>query len=172
MTIRSYLKAQDLVDAMGLPTYMAIFDDDNTGNQSIVDASNGVKAVLAESMILVTSWLPDIYTTLPPETGAAGIPTGGDSMPVLFKFAQLQYARMLGYRRHSEYVRTYSAEPGGALEKAADAFMERIQSGTQRVTPNDSPPETTPANVGGSTAADGPRIAMSNTNGTSNTGDW
>lgn len=171
-TLRSFLTPQDLVDALSEPTYMAIFDDGNFGDRTTVDASTGVKSVLAESLVLVTSWLPDVYAKLPPETGAAGIPTGGDQMPVLFKFAQLQYARMLSYQRHPEYVRTYGAEPGGPMDKGVNALMERIQAGTQRVTPHDSPPEPVPENVGGSSAYDGPRIAMSGPDGTGNLGDW
>jgi hypothetical protein len=172
MPIRSYLTAQDLRVALSPAMYLALFDDDNTGDVSAVDASAGVLSVLAESLVLVTSWLPDIYKTLPPETSPAGIVTGGDSMPILLKVAQLQYARVLSYRRHPEYVKTYGAEPGGTLWKEANEFLERIQDGVQRVTSNDTPPEVLPENVGGSAAYDGPRIAISSPDGTPNSGDW
>ena len=178
MTVPSYITPQDLVDGLGFATYMAIFDDvgpggTSTGDRTQVDPSTGVQTVLGTSLQLVASWLPDIYTKLPPETGAAGVPAGGDNIPRLYKFAQLQYAKLLAYQRHPEYSKTYGAATGGSMEKTIEALMRRIADGTQRATPNDTPPEPKPENIGGSTIADGTRIAITSNDGsTTNTGDW
>lgn len=172
MTIPSYITAQDLVDSLSEPVYMAIYDDVATANRTTVDASTGVGTVLGRSCAWIESWLPDIYKKMPPSTGAAGVPAGGDLIPRLMKDAQLQYAVILSYRRHPEYVKTYGATPGGKLMEELKELMARIQSGTQRISPNDTPPEPTPQNVGGVAVADGARIAMSNPDGSSNLGDW
>ena len=158
------ITAQNLVDALSLPTYMALFDDANTGNRSTVDASTGVALVLSRSHVQVESWLPDIFKTMPTSTP---VPSQ------LLVDAELQFAVIYSYRRHPEYVKTYGAEPNGSLWKEALAFMYRIQAGTQLIPPDDNPPETAPENVGGSTIADGPRIAITSNDGsTPNTGDW
>lgn len=171
-TIPSYLTAQDLVDAMGEPTYMAIFDDTNSGSRATVDASTGVTTVLRRTLAFISSWLPDIYAKLPGET-PDGMSSTTDTIPALFKDACLQYGVVLSYRRHPEYVKTYGAQPDGPLMKELVEFMQRIQAGAQRVTPNDQPPEPTPENVGGSSQSDGSRIALTATDGvTRNSGDW
>lgn len=173
MPTPSYITAQDLVDALSLPTYYAIFDDANTGVRNTVDTSTPVATVLRRALVWVASWLPDIYDTLPPEQGALGVPTTtADNIPALFKDACLQRAVILAYRRHPEYVKTYGAEADGPLMKELVDMMRRIQAGTQRVTKNDTPPQTLPGNIGGSSISDGPRIAMSNIDGTKNIGDF
>lgn len=172
MTVPSYITAQDLANALGTPAFMAIYDDSPTvGVFATVAAQPNVTDVLRRSLVQVASFLPDIYSKFPPETGAAGVSTGGDSIPALLKDAQLQMAIIYSYRRRPEYVKTYNAEPGGALMKEWLAFMTRLQSGTQQVTPNDSPPQTR-MNTGGYTLADGARIITTGLDGTNNSGDW
>ena len=158
------ITAQDLVDALSLPTYMAIFDDANTGNQTTVNASTQVATCLARAHATTTSFLPAIYATPPTTTPAVS---------QLLRDAELQFAVVYAYRRHPEYVKTYGAEAGGSLWKEALETMERIQAGAQRVPSDDNPPEPKPENIGGSTAYDGPRIAITSIDGvTPNTGDW
>lgn len=172
MTTPSYITAQDLADELSEPTYMAIFDDTNVNDRSTVDTSTAVLTVLRRSLVWVSSWLPDIYRTLPPETGAAGVPTGNDSIPAIFKDACLQYAAILSYRRHPEYVKTYGASPDGPLMQGLTDMMQRIQDGTQRVTTNDSPPEAKPRNVGGAGVDGASRIITDSPDGTTNSGDF
>lgn len=155
MPVKAYITAQDIVDAIGEPTYMALFDDANTGDRATVDASTAVQSTIARAHAETVSWLPDIYATMPPEI-PAGIVTGGDSIPVLFKDAELKWATVYAYRRHKEYVRTYSAQPGGSLVREVEALMERIATAAQRVAPTDSPPEPSPHNVGGGIKAPDP----------------
>ena len=173
MTVPSYITTQDLIDALGQTAYMAVFDDSGSGSVATVSGSSQVASILGRSLVWIESWLPDIYKTMPPSTSAAGIPVGGDSIPRLLKDAQLQYALIMAYRRKPEYASTYSAEPGGKMMLELKELMQRIQSGAQRIPPDDSPPETAPANVGGASLADGPRMAITSTDGvTTNNGDW
>lgn len=169
MTTPSYITAQDLVDAMGEPTYMAIFNDANSGSRDAVDASTQVLAVLRKATTWVSSWLVAALPALPPES-PAGIPTGGDAIPVLYKDACVQYGVILSYRRHPEYVKTYGAEPNGSLMKELLEFMARIQNATQRATVNDS--GVTPGNVGGFAVDNAPRIITDSPDGTLNNGDF
>lgn len=172
MATPSYITAQDLVDSVGQSVYMMVYDDTNSGLRATVDVSTQVQTVLGRTWAWIESWLPDIYTKMPPSTGATGVPTGGDLIPRLLKDAQLQYAAILTYRRHPELLKTYGAAPNGQLVAELKELMERIQSSTQRISPADSPPQPTPQNVGGVAVADGARIAMTNTDGSSNLGDW
>ncbi len=171
MAVPSYITAQDVVDAISEPAYMLCFDDTNSGLRATVDASTQVQSVLTRTWAWVESWLPNIYAKLPPGV-PAGVVTGGDTIPRLLKDAALQYAQILTWRRHPEVAKTYGAPPVASLMAELAEFMERIQVGVQRISPNDSPPEAVPQNIGGVAAADGARIAMSNTDGTTNTGDW
>ena len=172
MTTPSYITAQDLADGLGMSVFLAIFDDavPRVNNFATVSAQSNVQSVLRRSLTQVTSFLPTMYKKFPPESGAAGIPTGGDSIPTFLKDAQLQIAMIYAYDRHPEYVKQF-----GSNSPRFDqwlALMQRLQSGTQEINPNDSPPQTTADNVGGFSQADGSRIAMSNTDLSSNMGDF
>jgi len=158
------IDAPGLRAALSPPTYMAIFDDDNTGNVSTVDASAQVAQILARAHVTVDSFLVGIYQTMP-----ADLPS---PVSELLVDAELAFAIVYAYRRHPEYVKTYGAEASGPLYKEALEKMERIQAGTQQIPPDDNPPANEPGNVGGFTTDNGNRIISDNADGTTNSGDF
>ncbi len=173
MTFKAFNTPQDLVDAMGLQTYRAIFDDPvgsppvPSGSRATVDASTQVGSVLQRACACVKAWLPGAYDKMPDDQS-----TNATNISTLMKDAELRYALIFSYRRHSEYVRTYGAEPSGPLIKEADAHMQRIKQGQERIPPDDKPPAPSPNNVGGVGVSDGARIAMTAVDGSSNAGDF
>lgn len=171
MAIRAFITPQDLVDAISETTYMAIFDDQSTGSRSVVDASMPVQSILARAHAQCMSFLPRIYGTLPPEV-PSGIVAGGDSIPVLIKDAEVQWATIYTYRRHPEYVRTYGAEPNGAMTKEVVDMLERLADLVQQVAPTDSPPQPRPGLVQSVVTGLGPRLVSPNDDGSSNLGDF
>ena len=178
MAVPSYITADDLLNAMSQAVFMALFDDSRppTGNVVTVKAQANVTDILRRSLVRVTSYLPAIVKQYPPETGAAGISAASypatDNIPALLKDAQLQIAKIYAFQRHPEYVKTYGAQDGGQMMKDWERFMERIQSGELQVTPNDTPPQPTPENVGGTVVDDGNRIITTSPDGTDNSGDY
>jgi hypothetical protein len=162
MSIRAYIIAQDIVDAISERTYMALFDDSNSGSRPTVDASSAVKSVIARAHSQCASYLTRIYSAFPPEA-PLGVVAGGDNIPVLLKDAELRWATIYAYRRHKEYVRTYSAEAGGSLEKEANALMERLANLTQQLGPTDSPPAPVPGTPNSFVANDDRMIVAGNT---------
>lgn len=158
-----FTSVQNLVDALSQERYMAIFDDNNTGSRATVDASAGVSLCLARAHAEVTSYLPGIYAAAPLELPSA--------VSVLLQSAELDFALLFAYRRRPEYSNTAGYEPGGPIEKACIARMERLQQGTQQIAVNDSPPAKR-LNTGGYTLADGARIITTGLDGTSNAGDF
>lgn len=172
MSIAGWVTAKQLRLALGPVTYMAIFDDGRSKDVVVVDASDQVLQVLAESAADVASYLPALYTR---EQSPAQVP---GSTSWLLTGAQLMYAKCLAWQRHPEYVKTYGAQPGGKLETQYREKMERIQSSIQQVAPGDgtatsgADPVPDPPNVGGVVRADDDRIIISDPDGTSNLGDF
>ncbi|HEY1956700.1 MAG TPA: hypothetical protein VGH28_13865 [Polyangiaceae bacterium] len=145
MTV-GYLIAQDLVDAISEPTYMAIFDDTNSGDRATVDASSGVVGLMRRAHARCVALLPRIYTAFPPES-PAGIPTGGDQIPILLKDLEVQLLTMYACERHPELMKTYGI--AGPAEASWRAFAKDIAEAALMVAPSDNPPQQQPANVGG-----------------------
>lgn len=172
MTIRAFTTPQDLVDAISETTYMAIFDDASSGSRTAVDVSRPVLSVIARAHANVASFLPRIYTTMPPEVPAANLTLGGDNISILLKDAELQWATIYSYRRHPEYVRTYGAEPNGPLTKEVLAMLERIAGLFQQIPATDSPPAPKPGLPLSIVYSSGPRIISDNADGTPNQGDF
>lgn len=164
MALSGWIAAQDLRLALGPVSYMAVFDDSRSKDVPTVDASPQVAQVIALSAAEVASYLPVLWPDLPPQLPATA--------SQLLAGAQLDYARVLSYRRHPEYVKTYDAGPGGKMEELFRAKMARIQSSIQQVVPQDAPAAEPPANVGGSFADDGKRMVVTEPDGRDNFGDW
>ena len=162
--LTGWIAAADIRLALGPVSYMAIFDDLASKATATVDASAQVAQVLNLSAAEVASYLPVLWPDLPPQ-----LPSTASQ---LLAGAQLDYARVLSYRRHPEYIKTYDAGPGGKMEELFRTKMLRIQQSVQQIVSVDAPAAEDPANVGGSFADDGKRMICTEPNGTDNMGDF
>ena len=161
-TLVPYITATDLRAALSPPTYMAIFDDDQTGSIVTVDASTAVLLTLARAHSRVVSWLGHTYTKVPLVTDT--------DVPFLLKDAELGYAIGMSYDRHPEYTRAYAADPQrkNAYDQA-ELTMTRVQEAILRFV--DSPTIAAPVNVGCVIYDTGPHTITDSTDGTRNGGD-
>lgn len=160
------ITAQELRDALGRNTYMALFDEDDegqsTGDVATVDVSRPVLLTLARAHARVRSRLAAVWTQIPKSTDP--------QIPLLLKDAELNFAIGMAYDRHPEYVNRFGWDPvrKGAYQIATDT-MELIQDAVLRV---DDPSPGTPVNVGGTVIDNGNRVFLPNPDGTNNSGDW
>lgn len=164
MALGSWIAASDLRLALGPVSYMAIFDDQASKSTATVDASPQVAQVLNLTAAEVVSYLAILWPDIPPTLPATA--------SQLLAGAQLDYARVLSYRRHPEYIKTYDAGPGGKMEELFRAKMLRIQQSVQQIAATDAPALEAPANVGGSFADDGKRMICTDPDGTDHLGDF
>lgn len=153
-----YATAEMLRAVLGPATYMAIYDDEQTGDVEFVDRADAVKFTLRRAHARVVSRLPPIYRTLPTTSIA-------DDIPALLQDAELLYACGLSYDRHPEYARVY----GRPKFVEADEIMDNVQAAILMIA--DNPPEPSPANVGGTVTSKGPR-AFVDVNGNYTGGDF
>lgn len=158
-----YITADDLRDALSPPTFLAIFDDDTSGQ--VADDRPAVVQVIRRAHSRVVSRLPDLYKTIPnvdPQVGP---------VPDLLFDAELAYAVALSLQRHPEYARTFGEDT--RVKQAfsqAEQIMTELQEAILRIA--DMPPEPAPRNVGGIILNSGPRVMIDNPDGTPNSGDF
>lgn len=164
MATEPLITAANLRDALSLPTYLALFDDELTGSVTVVDASAGVALVLRRAHIRCISWLGTNYNKLPRVTDT--------EVPDLLIDAELNFAVALAYDRHPEYTRSTGCEPNrkSAFDQAETCMM-RIQEAILRLDV-DAPSMGAPLNVGGIVTDGGQRVFLGSTNGASNGGDF
>lgn len=162
MSLEPFVTAAELRAALSLATYLALFDDEQTGSTDIVDASLPVTLTLSRAHVRVVSWLPNSYSTNP---------TADDSdVSVLLKDAELNYAVGMAFDRHPEYSRQYGEDPRRkAAFDQAELTMTRVQSAVLRLV--DSPSLGIPALAGGVCYESGPRTITDSLDGTHNGGD-
>jgi hypothetical protein len=170
MALEPLISAEELRNALGLSTYMALFDDLYEGNPSgdvtKVDASASVTLIRQRAHVRCVSRLPAIY--------GSSIPDGTDTnVSMLLKDAELSFAVGLSFDRHPEYVDRYGWDPvrKGAYQTAMET-MDLIQDAVLRIVPRDAPPEPTPRNVGGVVVDGGSKMFLTANDGTNNSGDW
>lgn len=157
------ITAADLRNALSPSTYMALFDDDQTGSIVTVDASGPVQLVLRRAHIKCVTWLGANYEK---------IPDGTDThVSFLLVDAELNYAIGMAYDRHPEYVRAYGED---AKRKAAwdqaELTMMRIQEAVLKFV--DLPDMEEPRNVGGLVVDGGQRVFLTSSTGINNGGDF
>lgn len=155
---------QNLVDTLSPGTFLAYFDDNNTGNVATVMAGTAVGQVLASAHAMVLSYLIRIYPTMPPELPA----------PVsnLLSTAELQFAQALTMDRHPEFSATLG-KTRDSHWTAATTLMENIADAKQEIAPNDNPPPgESPATDGGLIYDNGPRMLTDADDGTDALGDF
>lgn len=162
MALEPFVTPQMLRDTLSPATYMALFDDEQTGSISDVDESAPVLLLLRRAHIRVVSWLGHNYTKLP-------LVTDTDVSDLLID-AELNYAVGMAYDRHPEYTRSYGEEPKRkAAWDQAELTMMRVQEAILRLP--DAPSMGQPANVGGIVYESGPRTLTDSIDGTFNGGD-
>jgi len=158
------IKAKDLRTALNPTTYLAIFDDDNTGDIDAVDASDQVTLCIRRAHTRVVSRLGVLYEKIPDGTDS--------SYPELLVDAELNYAQGIAFDRHPEYVKTFGeSDRRKACFEQAEATMDMLQEAILRIV--DVPPEPKPRNVGGVVVDDGQRVFLGrNGCGGFNSGDF
>jgi hypothetical protein len=166
MATQPYATVQDLVDAISVDTFMAIFDDARIGDLAAVMESTAVTLNLRRAHAQVASRMPALYSAIPAEQ------PDDAHVSDLLRDAELAFAVVYAYRRHPEYVRTFGAGPNGPLWEEALDTVTRIQTTVARIAANDNPPQPLPANVGGLVLSSGPRMTTEDDNGNSLLGDF
>lgn len=154
-----YITSDDLSNRLNPGTYIAIFDDANTGSSASVNIG-AVQLVIDSAEGQVDSYLITEY------------PDRASSTDRLIRMAALEYACAMSYERHPEYQRTFGENRRSDMWKRADELMSRIRDSEQK--PSDLLAETgqQPANVGCLIHSDGPRLMVDTMTGVSNSGDF
>lgn len=157
------ITAADLRNALSVPTYMALLDDEQCGSYIEVDASAVVALLLRRAHIRCVSWLGANYSKIPASTD--------NDVSDLLIDAELNYAMGMAFDRHPEYVRAYGEEPKRkAAYDQAELTMMRIQEAVLKMV--DSPSMAEPLNVGGLVVDGGQRVFLIGSDGTNNGGDF
>ena len=153
----AYLVEADLVAAMTRARVLACYDDSNDG---IIDAS-ALAAVLQRASDMVDGTVARSYSgPFPLATPNAQV-----------KEAALLYAQAMSIERCPEYGARFGEANTLKMREYADKLCERIASGLVKLV--DAPPPTAGVSLrGGIVFTDGPRLISTNSDGTSNTGDF
>jgi hypothetical protein len=159
------MEPEDLAADIAPDAYKAIYDDDRTGDISLVHRTLGVLNTIESAHAWVVSALPVIYQT---------IPDGSDrEISTLLKSAERQYACYLAFCRKPKYTRDNgrTKDRDRYLDLAND-IMAKIQANILRIVPQDNPPEAKPYNAGGLVTYSGQRVMLPDQDGTTNSGDF
>jgi hypothetical protein len=163
MALQPLITAAELRTELTLATYMALFDEEQVGDIPTVDASPGVLMVLGDAHVLTIAWLPANYEHLP----VASDP----DVSQLLKYAERQYAKVLAYEKHDEYVRATGSEKKiTSAFTRAEATMKRVQQAILRMPDSESMGK--PENIGGIVTNDDQRVFLGSTGGRRNSGDF
>ena len=150
-----FISQQSLENALGKNLVRAIYDDDG---DNVVDVQP-MADCLAYACTQVKSFLYNEYNfdldTLSP-------------VPDELRFAAVDFACAYTARRRPDIWQAQSERSWTDFRDAALDNIKMFAAGLARVAPS----VEKPANVGGSTFADGPRMAISNSDGSRNSGDW
>jgi hypothetical protein len=139
MALDPLITGEDLRLALSKATFLALFDDELTGEVEVVESSPEVAQVLRRAHIRTVSWLGANYNKVPLVTDT--------DVSELLKDAELNYAIGMSYDRHPEYVRQYGEDvKRKAAYEQAELCMMRVQEATLRLV--DSPSMAEPENVG------------------------
>lgn len=163
MSLAPLITAADLRATLSEPTYMALFDDDQSGVVASVDASDGVAMCLRRAHIRCVSWLGVNYSKVPLVTDT--------DVPDLLIDAELNYATGIAFDRHPEYTRQYGEDPRRkAAYDQAELTMLRVQEAILQFVDSASMKE--PENVGGIIVNEGQKMFLGATSGALNSGDF
>ena len=155
-----YINSAKLIAALTKETFLAIFDDNNSGDTGLVNDTS-VQLVIDGAEGEVDSYLiTNRAQPLPPTTNPV--------VDRMIERACLELAMSLSWERHPEYVRTYGENPRAlALRERAQTTLQRIKEGRQELPDQDSQ-NPKPTNIGGIVFDEGPRTAITSSDGTEN----
>ncbi len=151
-----WIDQSDLSNVLSVATFSAIFDDPSTG----VTNNDIVASVIERAEQEVLSWLVDEYGT----NIQSQANLGGD---LFLKGCALEFAIVYAFDRYPEYIKANGKEREERYQRAEDR-MQRVLQARQRPTSL----AKQPANVGGVSVDNGPRIAVDSADGTYNGGDY
>ena len=154
-----YIAQSDLENALSPQTVAALYDDQNVGSAY----APAITAVLTRASTMVDSYLARVFQ--------GPFPVPQLPVPQAIVDATLEFAIVMSFERHPDYVRTFGEEQrSGSRWKRAIDLMERICDGLQEIPDWNLQPKA--GNIGGVIYSAGPRTIVDNTDGTSNTGDF
>lgn len=133
----AYITEGDLRAALNPGVFSHLFDDDNDG--VIAMGQDNVALVIERAHIEVVSYLPALYSALPPD----GVPA---EVPKLLKSVELDFAIALALERRPELA-TSLGTTREVYWRRAEEKMKRITDSVQRITDVASLPQA--LNVGG-----------------------
>lgn len=140
-----YINTTDLIRRLNPKTFLAIYDDEDSGDPLQVDD------LIVQQDIDSAEGEVDSYLIL---IGTLPLPTlAGGAIDRLIKTAALDYAEALSFLRHPEYPRTFGENgKSKGLWTIAEKRMERIKKSLQQMPDIVSQTGTTPTNTGATIA--------------------
>lgn len=163
MALAPLITGEDLRIALSKATFLALYDDEQTGDMETIETSAEVGQTLRRAHIRTVAWLGNNYNKVPLVTDT--------DVSELLKDAELNYAIGISYDRHPEYVRQYGEDvKRKAAYDQAELCMQRVQEAVLRLV--DSPSMAEPENVGAVIVDSGQRTFLGTTNGVVNSGDF
>ena len=163
--LTTYATDEDVHAEFTPQTLAALCGDD--GNLVIAAANPALLRARRNAHAEVTSNLTPIY-------GDGGMPQEQPGhVSELLKVAELAYVRFFLYQRKPELAAKIAEKYLEQCWKFAETRMDRVKSAIQEIAPNDAPPPEKPANVGGFTLDNGPKLTGDDgTGGPANYGDY
>jgi hypothetical protein len=155
-----YIDSAKLMVALTPETFLACFDDENTGDVNTVD-DEAVQLAIDGAEGEVDSYM----ITARPQ------PLPSTTSPAVDRIVErscLEFAMSLAWERHPEYVRTYGENPRAtALWDRATKRMERVKEGRQEL-PDVDEQNGRPSTLSPVVFDEGPRTITTSADGTEN----
>ena len=166
MALTSFMTGVGIMNALSKEVYLAIYDDDDTGDVDTVHASDGVKDDIRSAHVWVVSAIKTLYEKIPDGSDPQGFSD-------LLWSCEREYCKYLAFKRRPEYTRSTgrTRDRDEAKERATE-LLEQIRAGLLQIVPEDKPPEPVPENLGGIVYDGGQRVFLDGPNGTNNSGDF
>lgn len=154
-----WLCKSDLEDATSVTMVQTIFDDDQTGSPN----TRAIASVIRRAEMQVLSYLSEYGPPPLPDSVVADL-----AKDDFLKECAIEFAVAYMFDKHPEYVRANRQEDVAKRIKSAEEMMARVLDARQR--PPTVPDK--PANVGGVSVDNGPRLYADNADGSRNSGDF
>lgn len=131
------------------PMLLALFSD---GAGEVADGNEALQLVMLQAHAEMTSELAPAY-------GDLGMPDEAPAPVSAFLVtAELAYIKQFAFERRPAVAMKIGQTYLEDLRKTARERMDRLKHAIQEIAPNDNPPATAPANVGGITTDQSPRM--------------